>query len=81
MLHQGNDEMDLCEKCGLREATYVAPGRWCEHCWIDWWCEGVFNKRMDARERAAYRRDVRRTIKQQKKERRREERRERKEGL
>lgn len=69
---------DPCQKCGLREAEYDAPGIWCEVCWIDWWCEGTVTKDMDARERAAYRRDVKREIKQGRKEERRKERRERK---
>ena len=69
-----------CTKCGLREAKYDAPGVWCEVCWMDWWCEGVFNKDMDARERAAYRRDLKKTIKQVDKEQRRKERRERNTG-
>lgn len=69
---------DKCAECGLREVEYVIRGGICEPCWIDWWCEGVFNKSMDARERAAYRREVKRSCKQVTKERRREERRERK---
>jgi len=73
--------MTTCNKCEEREAEYVAPDALCEPCWIDWWCAGIFDKRMDARERAAYRREVKRTIKQQEKRRRREERRERKMGL
>jgi len=71
---------DPCTKCGLREAEYVVPGNWCEVCWIDWWCEGIFKKDWDARERAAFRRDVKRQIKQVKKEERRKARRERQLG-
>jgi hypothetical protein len=70
--------MTMCNKCGKREATYIAPDDLCEPCWIDWWCEGVFTKDMDARERAAYRREVKRSCKEVTKKQRREERRERK---
>lgn len=70
-----------CTKCRLREIEYVIQGGICEVCWIDWWCGGVFNKDMDARERAAYRREVKRTVKEVTKERRREDRRERNMGL
>ena len=71
---------DPCAKCGLRETAYVIQGGICEVCWIDWWCEGVFNKDMGARERAAYRQEVKRTCKQVTKERRRNDRRERNMG-
>lgn len=26
-----------CEKCQKSEATYDAPGNWCDDCWDDWW--------------------------------------------
>ncbi len=31
----------LCERDGCRnEATYVAPGNWCDYHWAEWWVEG-----------------------------------------
>ena len=29
----------LCEKCNKVEATFDAPGKWCDDCWDAWWLE------------------------------------------
>lgn len=71
--------MTMCNKCGKREATYIAPDDLCEPCWLDWWVAPVVKD--DARKGAAYRRESKRNLKKIKKEERRDERRERHKGL
>lgn len=64
-----------CTKCGQREAEYDAPGVWCEICWVDWWCEGIYRKDWSRRERARYRRELQNDLRRWKKEDRRKEKR------
>ena len=37
MTNEAKKNIDMCEKCGKREAEYDAPGNYCIVCWANWY--------------------------------------------